>query len=97
MFAGLPPSSSDLSGPKSVVPPSPPADRPPLGLVLAALAQFVGRSAARTSLVDETERPNRVTLLAELGHTGVDLAAGKVINLQPRHDLVCAAGYCACE
>ena len=27
MFAGLPPSSSDLAGRKSVVPPSPPADR----------------------------------------------------------------------
>ena len=48
-------------------------------------------------LVDETERPNRVTLLDEFGHTGVDLAAGKVIDVQPRHDLVCAAGYRACE
>src|SRR5829696_1128214 len=61
-----------------------------------------GSKAARAArgdvrLIDQTERPNRVTLLAEFGHTGVDLAAGKVVDLQPRHDLVCAAGYRACE
>jgi hypothetical protein len=41
MFAGLPPSSSEMSERKSVVPPSSPAHSSPLGLVLAALAQFV--------------------------------------------------------
>jgi hypothetical protein len=38
MFAGLPPSSSELTERKSVVPPSPPAHSSPLGLVLATLA-----------------------------------------------------------
>ena len=61
------------------------------------LCSLLLRAAARTSLIDQTERPNRVTLLDEFGHTGVDLAAGKVIDLQPRHDLVCAAGYRARE
>jgi hypothetical protein len=51
MFAGSPPSSSELTERKSVVPPSPPAHSSPLGLVLAALARFVGRSAARTSRI----------------------------------------------
>jgi hypothetical protein len=41
MFAGLPPSSSDLTERKSVVPPSPPAHSSPLGLELAALARFL--------------------------------------------------------
>jgi hypothetical protein len=49
MFAGLPPSSSDLAEPKGVFPPSPPAHSSPLGLVLAALAPLIERSAARTS------------------------------------------------
>jgi hypothetical protein len=51
IFAGLPPSSSDLAERKNVVPPSPPAHSSPLGLVLAALPQFVWRSAARTSRI----------------------------------------------
>jgi hypothetical protein len=51
MFAELPPSSSELTERKSVVPPAPPAHSSPLGLVLAALAQFVLRSAARTSRI----------------------------------------------
>jgi hypothetical protein len=41
MFVGLPPSSSDLTERKGVVPPSPPAYSSPLGLVLAALARFL--------------------------------------------------------
>jgi hypothetical protein len=41
---------ADLAGRKSVVPPSPPAHSSPLGLVLATLAQYILRSAARTSL-----------------------------------------------
>ena len=49
MFAGLPPSSSDLAEPKGVFPSSPPAHSSPLGLVLAALAPLFERSAARTS------------------------------------------------
>ena len=56
MFAGLPPSSSDLAERKSVVPPSPPAHSSPLGLVLAALAPFVLRSAARTSRIRRRRR-----------------------------------------
>jgi hypothetical protein len=41
MFAGLPPSSSEPTERKCVVPTSPPAHSSPLGLVLASLARFV--------------------------------------------------------
>ena len=43
------------------------------------------------ALVDQAERPDRLALLDELGHAGVDLAAGEVVDGQARHDLVCAA------
>jgi hypothetical protein len=56
MFAGLPPSSSELTERKSVVPPSPPAHSSPLGLVLATLAPLFERSAARTSRIYRRRR-----------------------------------------
>jgi hypothetical protein len=63
------------------------APRAALHLVLAQHATL--RSSR---LVDQTERSDRVALLDELGHAGVDLAAGEVVDLQALHDLVRAAG-----
>ena len=48
------------------------------------------RRSVSDALVDQIERPDRVPLLGEFGHTGVDLAAREVVDLQTRHDLICA-------
>jgi hypothetical protein len=57
MFAWLPPSSSELTERKSVVPPSPPAHSSPLWLVLAALPAWRS-TAARDPMFDLLGAPS---------------------------------------
>jgi hypothetical protein len=89
MFAGLPPSSSDLAERKSVVQPSPPAHSSPLGLVLAALAPLFERSAARTSRIRRRRRRrtgSRGAVLRRSDPTRFSSASDDKVGGYPRRD-----------
>src|SRR5688572_18313539 len=88
MFAGLPPSSSDLTERKSVVPPSPPADRrrehrdPPTSSSLAEgkrLRSLLLSTAARDFPTLAIGSARLAAMFAGLPHSSSDLPERKAL------------------
>jgi hypothetical protein len=79
-----PPPSSSLAEERTPLLSSPPSGGARFPTLAAAFLSC-SRSAL---LVDQTERSDRVTLLDELCHAGIDLAAREVVDVQALHDLV---------